>query len=163
MIWWFLNHQELGYSWSSQLHFFNDPHAFQSTTKITSDYEFTAGSSNEIRGSLEIKLFTFTFHWKLWKIFKEVEVTELPFRFEVLHRREARPRGGELDLDCDLLRKAEVRVPVQGQSLHSWQFLPHEGLMEATDMLKACDTPSALPQWEPHSCLTWIPTFPDML
>lgn len=58
LIWRFLNHRQNGYSCSSQLHFSNDPHAFQSITKVTLDYGFTVGSSNEIKGMLEIKLFT---------------------------------------------------------------------------------------------------------
>lgn len=54
----------------------------------------------------------------------------------MLHWRRARLRAGELDLDCDLRRKAEVLTIIQQQSLPSWQFLPHEGLMEDTDLLQ---------------------------
>jgi len=87
-------------------------------------------------------------------MFKELEVTKLPLQFEVLHGRRARLRAGELDLDCDLLRSAEVPVTVQGQLLHSKQFLPHEGLMEDTDTLqrdRPGNTLSAPPQREPGS------------
>lgn len=52
------NHQQLRYSWPSQLHSFNDPHTFLCATEGTADYELIAGTNNEIRSTLEINLST---------------------------------------------------------------------------------------------------------